>query len=261
MGGMEDTKERLDRTVANGEWCSLFPNVEVFVMARRSSHHNPIIISFGPMGSSGRQRNRQFRFEARWTKLDGYEDTIKRVWRAKARDENPWTRVKSNLSSCQHSLKVWVKKQVLSNEEIIRRKTAILEELQTKPREPNHQAEEEIKAELHGLLEQEDLKWRQRAKVEWLKNGDWNTKYFHACAKQRMRRNQVTSIKDALDRVCDSPAAVGDAFVSFFKTLLTLAKLSGMEECTSAIKSKVTFHMNQNLTREFTTSEVNQALD
>ena len=98
------------------------------------------------------------------------------------RDENPWTRVKSNLSSCQRSLKVWVRKKVLSNEDLISKKSAILEELQSKHGEPNYQAKEAVKPKLHGLLEQEELKWKERAKVEWMKNRDQNTKYFHACA-------------------------------------------------------------------------------
>jgi hypothetical protein len=48
----------------------------------------------------------------------------------------------------------------------------MLEEIQALPGPPNLEGEKEIKSELHALLEQEDLKWRQRAKVEWLRNGE-----------------------------------------------------------------------------------------
>jgi hypothetical protein len=40
--------------------------------------------------------------------------------------------------------------------------------------------------ELDSLLEQEELKWQQRAKVNWLKHGDRNSKYFHAAATQKI---------------------------------------------------------------------------
>jgi hypothetical protein len=45
-------------------------------------------------------------------------------------------------------------------------------------------------------LEQEYDRWRQRAKEKWLKNGDKNTKYFHACVNQRRRSNQILQIQN-----------------------------------------------------------------
>ena len=53
---------------------------------------------------------------------------------------------------------MWVRKHVLSNEDIIQRKTKTLREMQAQPGAPDQQAEESLEAELHGLLEQEDLK-------------------------------------------------------------------------------------------------------
>jgi endonuclease/exonuclease/phosphatase (EEP) superfamily protein YafD len=40
------TEERLDRALANREWCSLFPYVTVNVLAASSSDHNPILVHF-----------------------------------------------------------------------------------------------------------------------------------------------------------------------------------------------------------------------
>jgi hypothetical protein len=36
------TKERLDRAVANREWCSLLPEFMVNILAARTSNHTPI---------------------------------------------------------------------------------------------------------------------------------------------------------------------------------------------------------------------------
>jgi hypothetical protein len=44
--GVASTQERLDRAVANSEWCGYFKEVNVSVLARRSSDHNPCIFLF-----------------------------------------------------------------------------------------------------------------------------------------------------------------------------------------------------------------------
>jgi hypothetical protein len=69
------------------------------------------------------------------------------------------------------------------------------------------------------------------------------------------------SIKDESGRVWNAPCDIGTAFVSFFQSLLSSARPSGVEECTHGIESKVTEEMNQNLTKIFTAMEVKQALD
>jgi endonuclease/exonuclease/phosphatase (EEP) superfamily protein YafD len=44
--GRDFTRERLDRAVANNNWSMLFDVVEVNVLARSSSDHNPLLMSF-----------------------------------------------------------------------------------------------------------------------------------------------------------------------------------------------------------------------
>jgi len=48
------------------------------------------------------------------------------------------------------------------------------------------------------LLIQEDAFWRQCAKVHWLRDGDLNTKFFHAAASSRRKVNKITSLVEEL---------------------------------------------------------------
>lgn len=73
-----------------------------------------------------------------------------------------------------------------------------------------------LKDEIDGLLEQENLKWRQHAKEDWLRNGDRNTKYFHTCARQRKRRNSVEQIRDEEGHLYPEPTDIEAAFASYY---------------------------------------------
>lgn len=62
--------------------------------------------------------------------------------------------------------------------------------------------EESVVVEYHAtkerlflLLSQEELYWRQRAKSYWMRDGDRNTKYFHASASTKKRRNKILRLR------------------------------------------------------------------
>ena len=53
-----------------------------------------------------------------------------------------------------------------------------------------------LRRELNELLEDEELYWGQRAKAHWLKEGDRNTKFFHAHASERHKQNTILGLWD-----------------------------------------------------------------
>ena len=66
------TKERLDRAVANPEWRMKFVDVEIVVLAMRSSNHHPLLILMHEEQFIARHRSRPFRMETSWAKKDGF---------------------------------------------------------------------------------------------------------------------------------------------------------------------------------------------
>lgn len=72
-------KERLDRTLANSDWCDLFLDVAVTVLAARTSDHKPLLVSLSS-NSSWRRRKRLFRFEACWNLDAEYVEVVKEAW-------------------------------------------------------------------------------------------------------------------------------------------------------------------------------------
>jgi hypothetical protein len=46
------------------------------------------------------------------------------------------------------------------------------------------------------LLEQEEIHWLQRSRVNWLSQGDKYTRFFHQFASARRKKNMIKRLKD-----------------------------------------------------------------
>lgn len=84
-------RERLDRAVANAEWCARFPGYKVVNGCPEHSDHRPVILHVN--GASKRPRpkpnNLNKRFEARWLLEDDCGSIVMDAWqKAGDRGEN-----------------------------------------------------------------------------------------------------------------------------------------------------------------------------
>ena len=48
--------------------------------------------------------------------------------------------------------------------------------------------------DLWKSLRREDQEWKQKSRINWLKNGDRNTKFYHGIANGRRGRNMIVEI-------------------------------------------------------------------
>lgn len=55
--------------------------------------------------------------------------------------------------------------------------------------------EEKLMTEMDNILLQEEVYWKQQARMLWLKDGERNTKFFNSWAKQRKRENRIHQLK------------------------------------------------------------------
>lgn len=96
--------------------------------------------------------------------------------------------------------------------------------------------------------------------MEWLKAGDLNTSYFHSHATQRNHRNFISKLTGEDGQVVEDKQKIGEMMASYFSELFTTAAPSDLDPILQGIERKVTPQMNQELTREYTTSDVEVAL-
>jgi hypothetical protein len=107
---------------------------------------------------------------------------INEAWIERRPYMDPWKGFTGNIHKYRKALKQWVKKSKPVSERSIVEKTTTLRKIQEEANPLSAQMENQLKKDILDLLEQEELKWRQWAKEEWLRGDDQNTKYFHASA-------------------------------------------------------------------------------
>jgi hypothetical protein len=104
------TKERLDRAVANPEWCSLFPIFSVEVLAARTSDHSPILVSSSSNPRRGQSRGSAgsgFKLEASWLNDVECGDIIRSAWFSCPSFDSPVEGIQHRLAVCRRALLDW----------------------------------------------------------------------------------------------------------------------------------------------------------
>ncbi|OAY65254.1 hypothetical protein ACMD2_16588 [Ananas comosus] len=82
----------------------------------------------------------------------------------------------------------------------------------------------DLKSNLLQILEEEEILWNTRAKQRWLKEGDGNTKFFHAFANGRKRSNTIVAIEDDSGQQITNEELKRSYFYQSFKQLFLDAR-------------------------------------
>ena len=91
-----------------------------------------------------------------------------------------WQTIGSKLARCKTELPKWQCKKYGTVTQLM---VQLKKKLNKAMDNEDLRASDEVKTiqqELKFILEKEDTKWKQRAKANWLRNEDRNTKFYHA---------------------------------------------------------------------------------
>ena len=104
------------------------------------------------------------------------------------------------------------------------------------------------------------MMWKQRARVEWLRAGDKNTRYFHMRANMRRAKNKIIALLRADGTTTNDVQEMKAMTNSFYNTLYTSEGTENMDEVLNTVPCKVTQQMNERLNAPYTVEEVKTAL-
>ena len=113
---------------------------------------------------------------------------------------------------------------------------------------------------LNNAYKEEETSLKQRAKVNWLKDGDRNSKYFHKMVKGKMNRARIETIMNN-DEEWLSKDRVPEEFVNYFKNFLGVAQdCSVIDDPDSLFSKKLDLVHAQEMIRVVTNEEIKAAL-
>ena len=117
-----------------------------------------------------------------------------------------------------------------------------------------------ISDDIKKLIDLEECIWNQRSKVDWLKHGDLNTKYFHCRATERNKRNLISGLENEYGDWVKDENCIGDILISYFSSLFTSTNPNVLEPVLEGVNPRVSRAMNEELLRPFVAEEVSLAL-
>ena len=115
-----------------------------------------------------------------------------------------------------------------------------------------------IEKQIEDLLMDDEIYWRQRSRVEWLREGDKNTKFFHSKASSKKKKNIIWGVMNRQNKWVVDEEEVEKQFCEYFAELFTSTKptTDHISAALSDLGPTVTVEMNQQLDNPFTVEEV-----
>eukprot|EP00253_Pinus_taeda_P024711 PITA_24711 len=106
--------------------------------------------------------------------------------------------------------------------------------------------------EWDNLCKQEEIFWRQKSRVQWLKEGERNTKFFHRSTMANRTHNRISSIKNEEGNLLTSHENIEDVLVHRFRSITqenNSDREQSINEITKNIPKMVSEEDNFNLNR------------
>ncbi|XP_074283217.1 uncharacterized protein LOC141607766 [Silene latifolia] len=194
---------KLDRFLINQEWLDEFPDMNAHFHPEGIMDHTPCIVRNTRLDS---RRNVSFKYMNMWSKAPEFLETVKHVWNQQIIGTTMFRMVKK-LKALKGDLKNLNRSCFSDVESRASQANLYLETIQLQLAN-DHDRPDLINLELQALKEvnywnkARDSFLQQKAKTQWLKDGDSNTAYFHSAIKSRCLRNKIVQIEDRKGNPC-----------------------------------------------------------
>ncbi|KAL6126472.1 hypothetical protein ACLB2K_074521 [Fragaria x ananassa] len=249
-------KQRLDRAMANVEWCSNQTRTQVFHLPKVGSDHRPIFVDTLPSEIKGKPL---FRYEQFWNEHTECIPLIREVWKYEHM-ASPMQNLISNLGASCQALKKWSQTAFPTSHAQVRSLVKDLEALYNFENVDIAPEAKEITESISSLWRRDELYWQQRSRISWLKAGDRNSKFFYQSTLQRRHFNKILRLKNEAGAWIHEEKEIATTFLSHFKNIFTSSGPQQWEEVIDSIDAIVSTEINNSLQAPISMEEVKMAV-
>ena len=209
------------------------------------SDHPPILLKCFPRDIARCRKKSRFHFENMWLTDPSCRDNIASTWTSTS-SPDVIAQLLRRLEKCSIALGKWnhnsfrhVGLEIKRLEDLLRTQRDALSRRQ-------------ILGQIREQRKKEEILWGQRARSDYLKYRDANTRWFHSRASMRRAANSISGLRDNEGELHNSMDIISNIVVKFLKDLFATSHPHAMDSVLDCVTSRVTETMNESVTLRVT---------
>ena len=198
-----------------------------------------------------------------WVEHATFKDVVKENWSADF-SANPFILFNQKLKKLKKALSLWSKatfgdifQKIASMEEVVMVHEA---EFEANPTGMNRERLQKVQAELIKCLALEEKYWQQKAGMTWFKEGDRNTKFFHAQVRGRRKRLQLNRIQDSVGTWIEEEKEIAEEAIRFYEEQFAEIASPSLFEIVDHVPNLMNSDQNAEFIKQPTKDEVKKAV-
>jgi hypothetical protein len=240
--------------------------VESNILPKVGSDHWPVQLWIDTIATP---KIKPFRFEKFWLTHPDFQELAQNWWtNAEIQKGTKMFCFQQKLKHFKQQVHKWNKEvfgNIFQERKMLEQKLEDLQEkiIQTCHTVTQQQEENDIKRKLEERYKQEEILWRQKSRVQWLKEGEKNSKFFHHSMIHRRFINHITKLEDKQGNTLLTHQEIMHELTDFYKDLLSeplVDRTSTIERVTQNIPTLITQDQNAALMKPIMQEEVDQAV-
>eukprot|EP00253_Pinus_taeda_P010390 PITA_10390 len=265
-GGNRMIASRLDRFMISESITMDGILAESDILPSGGSDHWPISLIVVVQGTP---RNKPFRFEKFWLEHPNFLQLVENWWLEPLEGKgSKMFNLQKKLRLIKDKIKEW-NKTVFGD--IFKERTLIEDKLEQIHREwavgqnneESIEHEKTLTQQWHSRCRQEEILWRQKSRIQWLKEGEQNTKNFHRSALDYRSSNKILEMRNGNGESVKNHHDISEFLSAHFSSIAQEPQINrgeAIRELLKAIPKVVTSEQNWALSREITLEEVEEAV-